>query len=239
MKPKCAKCGNEHKSNDCQATQVAKCFVCGTNHDPLDRLKCPKIVQADARQHRKTKQKIAQSYADAVRITNRSNNPFDLLSSEGDDEHATEIVSELVNPPSGSRKRRRTAVPTRRTEGSGEGARARSYSGEPHRAKVDGPSTSSAGRDRDYTNTGPRRPVPRTPNSTNNSSPNQPGQSILHILRPLLTNLVTCLPVATEWKQLICTSINYFFDTLYPLLYPLLSPIIMSLLSQSRSNHGC
>lgn len=234
VKPKCSKCGADHKTNVCTQTPLTvKCFVCGTAHDPNNRKICPKIKQANVTQQQQTKKKIFQSYAHAVRQVNSPSNQYEILSvDEDDDETETEM---LTVPPvfafRGTKRRKTIATPA-----TGDGAKARPTSVTRPSAKESGPSTSSVGRSRDQNGTsGPKKVLPRKKDAPKEA--NQTNQTFIHNLRPLLNNFVDYLPIDTTWKQLIHTALNFLLDTLYPVLYPLLAPLITSLIE--RNFNGC
>lgn len=231
VKPKCAKCGADHKTSVCQQIPATvKCFVCGTAHDPNDRKVCPKIKQANAIHQRQSKRKIFQSYADAVRQRNTSSNHYDLLSVDEDEEETeTEEHSIPLKSVFRGTKRRKTFV----ASASGDGLKARPTSVMRSSVKDCEPSTSSAGRSREDINKtlGPKKALPKktvTPKEANRSN-----QSFILTFRPLLSNFVEYLPIDTSWKELIHTALNFLFDTLYPLL----SPFITSLISKGFNGY--
>lgn len=244
VKPKCAKCGAEHKSNECQQSQqiqtTVKCFVCGTAHDPNDRKVCPKIKQANAQHQKQSKRKIFQSYADAVRQV--KSNYYSLLSTEernendDDEDEDEDTITEIQYVPrdaaSRGAKRRKTVV----APATGDNTKAKPTSVTKPTVKDSEPSTSSAGNSRGNVNKthGPKNP-PRKAGGSEEA--NQSSQSFIQNLRPLLNNFVNLLPIDAMWKQLIQTGLNFLLDTLYPLLYPLLSPLITSLISNNLN--GC
>lgn len=236
VKPKCAKCGSEHKSKDCQMKDgLTKCYVCGSNHDPTDRSKCPTLAQANLRQQRKTKKKISKSYADAVKTFTQANNYYDSLSSASDDEQEVdETATEAQSTPFSSflpRKRRRMRAPSDTTKP--DAACKPSISMVPPTAGVVEPSTSSAGQAK------PRRSrlSPKDPNAAKTKPASQPFQSIVHLIKPIFGSLIDCLPISPEWRRLIINGVNYLLDTLLPFLVPLVTPILTSLLS--KINNGC
>ena len=93
VKPKCAKCGSQHNTRDCQLKEKSnKCFVCGTNHNPEERSKCPKISQATTHKNQQMKKKLSLSYAEALKNYVQTSNEFELLSSDDEDlEETSEI----------------------------------------------------------------------------------------------------------------------------------------------------
>lgn len=240
VKPKCAKCGGEHKSNACHLSEsLTKCFVCDTNHDPNDRSKCPKVAQANVRQHRKIKQKIAKSYSDAVKASIELSNGYESLYSDTDTDVTVLLAgvqTEGSGPPRPNRKRRRQnpskqSASTRKETNQSIPSTLRS----PAQAGGSVTSPSSAGQSRAQTQ--PSGSTPGGRGATNNTSSSQFSRSFIHLVRPVVVNFVNHLPISTVWRQLVIKAVNYLFDTILPILSPLITPILMSLLSPS--NHGC
>ena len=54
---------------------------------------------------------------------------------------------------------------------------------------------------------------------------NQSIESIATVMRNLIDNLMTILPISDMWRQLINTGVNVILGTLLPLLFPLISPL--------------
>lgn len=202
---------------------LTKCFVCGTNHDPSDRSKCPTLAQANFRQHRRTKQRISKSFADAVKSSIQTENYYDSLSSM--DEGGEDIALQTFLPVSSDRqlrKRPRTVAPKRT-------AKDKAGRGTPTNASTLGvggssPSTSAAGNVKSRKS----EPPPSDPNVNRKPSVNQLFQSIVFIIKAMVSSLVECLPISSEWRRLGIKGVDYLLDTLLPILVPFLSPILTS-----------
>ena len=86
VKPKCAKCGSPHNTRDCQLKERSNNgFVCGTDHNPEERSKCPKISQATTHKNQQMKKKLSLSYAEALKNYVQTSNEFELLPSDDED----------------------------------------------------------------------------------------------------------------------------------------------------------
>lgn len=234
VKARCAKCGSEHSTRDCNLRETTpKCFVCGTNHDPSDRTRCPKIQQANSLQHQKTKRKMAQSYAEAVKSLLHPDtrqpsdtNPFGALSldEDSDEQPLHEMPSSSHQPV---RKRRKKATDSSQAS---KGFLPQSQTP---------PNAPSTGKPRVHD----RAEKSQKANSNgvgfirNQSSARQPDQSPSNAFRSLVTNLINCLPISEEWRQMIDTAIDAIFNALIPLI----SPILISTLfnpSSTRFQYG-
>ena len=110
VKPKCDKCGSQHNTRDCQLKEpYNRCFVCGTDHNPADKAKCPKIPQATTHKNFQLKKKLFLFYAEAVKNYIQTSNEFDILSSDDED---LVVRSEKQSHDQPMVKKRKTAATT-------------------------------------------------------------------------------------------------------------------------------
>lgn len=262
VKPKCSRCGEEHSTETCLRTSARlKCFVCDTDHDPDDRSRCPKIAQANTLQHRKLKQKINQSYAEAVKHLLRNPNQFEILSQDEED-FDPQLHDPLTGQPPARKRRKPSLVPkavrvfqaTGNQLGASQTQRSQattSLAGDTRARKVasfsQGPQSSNGIAFRSNSTTSQEQSRSSKTDSrrvgfnVSSQSGNQSDQSVASIIRNLINSLLNVLPISGTLRQLIGTAVNVFCDTILPLLSPLIAPLLSSLFNPSSFNdqNGC